>query len=144
MALRKELKRKLELMEELQRRIENREDGFQFFATETAPTEELDDPPDVFDVDRIKPLARLAEFFANCDVEKAMALSDDLRVQFVNLLNRSIDLLEDARHYDMLDAIARSKAIDRASFVQAANEIYENISEDLTALKPNLEIKPAS
>ncbi len=144
MALRKEIKGKLELMEELQRRIENHEDGFQFFVAETAPTEELDDLPDTFGVDRIKPLARLADFFANCDVEKVMALSDELRVQFVNLLNRSIDLLEDARHYDMLNAIANAKAIDRASFVQAANEIYEDISEDLNALKPNLEIRPAS
>jgi hypothetical protein len=144
MALRRELQSKLELIEELQRRIENREDGFQFFATETTPTEELDDPPDVFGIDRIKPLARLAEFFANCDVEKVMALSDELRVQFVNLLNRSIDLLEDARHYDMFNAIASAKAIDRASFVQAANEIYEDISEDLNALKPNLEIRPAT
>ncbi len=144
MAQRKELQSKLELIEELQRRIANREDGFQYFVVDTPPAEEMDDPPDVFDIDRIKPLERLAGFFAGCDTEKVMALSDDLRVQFSSLLNRAIDLLEDARHYDMLDAIAQNKAIDRASYVQAANEIYEDIPEDLTALKPSLECKPAT
>jgi len=143
MAQRKELRSKLDLIEELQRRIENREDGFQYFVAENTPTEELDDPPDVFGVDRIKALERVTAFFAGCDVEKVMALSDDMRLQFIDLLNRTIDLLQDARHYDMVEAIADSKAIDRASFVQAANEIYEDIPEDLLSLKSDLDIKPA-
>ncbi len=144
MGQKKEIKSKLELIEELQRRITNREDGFQYFAADNTPDEELDEQPNIFGVDRIKSLERLANFFAGCDPEKVMSLADEMRAQFINFLNRTIDLLEDARHYDMIEAVARDKAIDRASFVQAANEIYEDIPEDLTALKSSLEFKPAT
>lgn len=134
------IQNKLDLLEELQRRLENRQDGFEHFETELVPREEQEYAPGALDNLGFKSLERLADLFTGFRAEDIRNLPDALRVQFRSLLERAITLLEDARHYDKVRDLARNAVTDKATFIQAANEIYEDVPEELLALLGEFEV----
>ena len=141
MGERKELQNKLDLIDQLQVRLENREDGFQHFYSEESPKEEIDIPPDELESEELSSLKRLTDFFCGFSADEIYAFPEIRRQQFITLLDRAIRLLEDARHYDTVDDLARDKFTDKANFIQAADEIYEDIPQELFELKRETEEK---
>ena len=140
MSAKTELQHKLDLLEELQRRLENRQDGFERFETETVPREEQEFPQGALENLGFTSLERLADLFNGFGDADIWRLPDTLRVEFRSLLERTITLLEDARHYDEVRDLARGVFTDKATFIQAANEIYEDVPEELLALLGEMEV----
>ena len=140
MTAKTELQHKLDLLEELQRRLENRQDGFERFETEAVPREEQEIEPGAMESLGFSSLERLADLFTGFGAADIWKLPDIRRVQFRSLLERTVTLLEDARHYDEVRDLARNKYTDRANFIQAAQEIYEDVPEELLALLSEMDV----
>lgn len=130
-----ELQSKLDLIEELQVRLENRQQGFGEFSKDAIPKEERENPQGEFETEEFASLERLTDFFGNINARELDSFNESQRIEFVGLLNRSIRLLEDARHYDPVKDLAKNHFTDKVNFIQAADEIYEEISDDLHELK---------
>ena len=139
MTAKTELQDKLDVLEELQVRLETRQDGFQHFFEESEPKEESDNPPGEFEEEEFHSLERLTDFFGGFRAEEVMQFPDTRMAEFVNLLDRSIRLLEDARHFDPVGNLAKYKFTDKANFIQAADEIFEDIPQELHELKREVE-----
>lgn len=140
MSAKTELQHKLDLLEELQRRLENRQDGFEHFETETVPREEQEFAPGALENLGFTSLERLTDLFTGFGAGDIWKLPDTRRVEFRTLLERTITLLDDARHYDEVRDLARGAVTDKATFIQAANEIYEDVPEELLALLSEFEV----
>lgn len=142
MSAHRELAEKLALLEELQRRLENGQDGFARFYTEST-TEDEDESGDSsvaeYEAEGFDSLERLTDFFAGFTATEVMELPVPLHTQFTASLNGALSLLEDARKFDPVADLARYRFTDKASFIQAADEIFEDIPEDLHAFKREFE-----
>jgi hypothetical protein len=130
-----ELQEKLDLIEELQVRLENRQQGFGQFSHEKKPREEQETPPGEFEAEEFVSLERLTDFFGNITADEVNTFGETLRMQFTELLSRAVRLLDDARHFDPVKDLAKDHFTDKANFIQAADEIFEEISEELHELK---------
>ncbi|MFQ5608604.1 MAG: hypothetical protein ACE5GA_11715 [Candidatus Zixiibacteriota bacterium] len=141
MSVRSELQAKLDLLEELQRRLENREDGFARFEIEELPKEELEAPSGALEREGFSSLERVADLFTGFRADDIWKLPDTRRIQFRSLMERTIRLLEDARHFDQVRDLARDSFTDKANFIQAAGEIYEDIPEELLTLLGEMDVR---
>lgn len=130
-----ELQDKLDLMEELQVRLETRQEGFAQFSHEKEPTEEQETPTGELEEEEFNSLERLTDFFGNVSAREVELFGETQRIEFEELLSRAIRLLEDARHFDLVKDLAKDHFTDKANFIQAADEIYEDISDELHELK---------
>ncbi|HSG98489.1 MAG TPA: hypothetical protein VLB27_00475, partial [candidate division Zixibacteria bacterium] len=116
-----------------------RQDGFQHFFEESAPAEETEIPRGELEDEEFNSLERLTDFFGGFRADEVMQFPDTRIAEFINLLDRAIRLLEDARHFDPVGNLAKYKFTDKANFIQAADEIYEDIPQELFELKREIE-----